>query len=198
MIETLKSGRSRSDNRGMRLFLLALLALSGLAFAPAHAPLPRGTEVFTLGWSRAQVDSSLAEHGVTPLSGGSDFLTTPGSSPEIEYVEYRFLPAPYGTPLLWKVTYGYRVPYDREVYEGARGTLLGQLGAPAEEHRANPKAGDVVDKITWADAATVVQLGARWTEIQDPAADRMLVTWVDRRLQKVASAQIRKRAGGKK
>jgi hypothetical protein len=181
----------------MRPFLLALLALSGLAFAPPHSTLPRGNDVFTLGWSRAQVDSSLAEHGVRPLSGGNDFLTAPGSSPDLEFVEFKFVPAPHGTPLLYKVTYGYRVPYGRDVFESARGTLVADLGAPSEEHRSNPDAGDVVDKITWADPATIVQLGARWTLIQDPAADRMMVTWVDRRLQRVASVQIHKNRGKK-
>jgi hypothetical protein len=176
----------------MRLFLLALLALSGLAFAPAGT-VPRGNDIFHLGWSRAQVDSSLAERGIEAQTSGNDFLVTAGQSPEIEYVEYKFLPAPHGTPLLWRVTYAYRVPYDRDVFEGARGTLVGDLGQPSEEHRSDPKAGDVVDKLTWADAMTIVSLGARWPEIQDPTADRMLVTWIDRRLQRMVSVQIRKR-----
>jgi hypothetical protein len=98
----------------------------------------------------------------------------------------------HSSPLLWKVTYGYRVPYGRDVFEGAKGTLIGDLGAPDEEHRSDVQAGDLVDKLTWADAATIVQLGARWPERQDEGADRMLVTWVDRRLQKMASVQIKK------
>lgn len=176
----------------MRWHLLILLALSGLAFAPTTRQLSRGTPIFELGWARTQVDSALAARDVKALSVGNDFITTPGETRGVEYVEYKFVPTAHGSPLLWRVTYGYRVPYDREAFESAKGTLVGDLGSPDEEHRSNVKAGDVVDKLTWADAATVVQLGARWTERQDPGADRMLVTWIDRRLQKMASVQQKK------
>jgi len=39
---------------------------------------------------------------------------------------------------------------------------------------------------------TAVQLGARWTGAPDPNADRMMVTWVDRRLQKLVEARRKK------
>ncbi|TMQ71931.1 MAG: hypothetical protein E6K80_04105 [Candidatus Eisenbacteria bacterium] len=177
----------------MRRLLLVFLALSGLAFAPASISLPRGNADFRLGWARSQVDSALAARGVTPQTAGADFITTSGETPEVEYVEYSFLPAPFGSPLLWRVIYGYRVPYDHTAFESARGTLLGDLGQPNDEHHADPENGDVVDKLTWVDALTSVQLGARWTERQDPGADRMLVTWIDRKLQKVISVVIKKR-----
>jgi hypothetical protein len=181
----------------MRWQLLLLLALSGLAFAPATPSLPRGTPIFTLGWARTQVDSALAARSVEALTAGIDFITTPGETPEVEYIEYSFVPVAHGSPLLWKVTYGYRVPYGQEVFEGAKGTLIGDLGQPDEEHHADVKGGDLVDKLTWADASTVVQLGARWPEHQDEGADRMLVTWVDRRLQKMASVKNKKAANKK-
>ncbi|HET9325439.1 MAG TPA: hypothetical protein VFQ05_01575 [Candidatus Eisenbacteria bacterium] len=181
----------------MRWQLLILLALSGLAFAPATQTLPRGTLAFTLGWARSQVDSALADRGVEPISAGSDFITTPGESPEVEFIEYSFVPMAHRGALLWKVTYGYRVPSDRQVFEGARGTLVGQFGAPHEEHKADVKAGNFEEKLLWVDGLTAVQLGARWTERQD-TADRMMVTWVDRKLQKQASVQVKPKGGKKK
>jgi|KBSSwiStaDraftv2_1062776.scaffolds.fasta_scaffold269350_2 hypothetical protein len=175
----------------MRWQLLVLLALSGLAFAPASQPLARGNLAFTLGWARTQVDSALASRNVEVISAGNDFISTPGETPEVEYVEYSFVPMAHRGALLWKVTFGYRLPSDREVFEGAKGTLLGDLGAPQEEHHADVPSGDFEDKLTWADASTVVQLGARWSQRQD-ASDRMLVTWIDRRLQKLASVRVNK------
>jgi hypothetical protein len=177
----------------MRWLSLLLLALSGLAFTPPASQLPRGDDRFQLGWTRDQVDSALAARNVETQTAGNDFITTAGEIADIEYIQYSFFPSPHGSAFLWKVTYGYRVPYDHEVYEAARGTLLGDLGPPDEEHKADPEKGDFVDKLTWADAATIVQLGARWTERQDPGADRMLVTWIDRRLQKLTSVQIHKK-----
>ena len=182
----------------MRWPLLVLLALCAVAFSTPDATLPRGNERFHLGWARFQVDSALAARGVERLSAGGDFITTPGESPEVEYVEYSFAPSPHGTGFLWKVTFGYRVPYDRVVFDGARGTLVTDLGPPAEEHLSDPKNGDLLDNLTWADARTVVHLGARWSEHQDEGADRMLVTWIDRQLQKRVDSQIRKQGKGKK
>jgi len=180
----------------MRWQLLALLALSGLAFAPANQqPLPRGNLAFSLGWARTQVDSALASRNAEVISAGSDFISTTGETPDVEYVEYSFVPMAHRGALLWKVTYGYRIPTNREMFEGAKGTLLGDLGPPQDEHHADVASGDFEDKLTWADASTVVQLGARWTGRQDNS-DRMLVTWVDRRLQKLAS--IRQKSEKKK
>lgn len=176
-----------------RWLLLLLLGCSGLAFA-VTTTLPRGDDRFRLGWSRDQVDSALTARGVETQTTGNDFITTAGETPGVEYVEYQFVPAPHTSGFLWKVTYGYRVPYDHKVFEGARGTLVADLGSPSDEHRSNPEAGDVVDKLTWVDALTSVQLAARWTEHQDASADRMLVTWIDRKLQKEVTVLIRRRA----
>jgi len=177
----------------MRWHLLALLALSGLAFAYPATSLPRGTDRFQLGWARFQVDSALAARGIERSSAGADFIVTPGESPDVEFVQYSFVPSPGGIGFLWKVTTGYRVPYDHDSFEGVRGQLVSDLGPPSEEHRADVAAGDLADRLLWADARTSVQLGARWSPVQDPRADRMLITWIDRQLQKRVEVQLRKR-----
>lgn|SRR5262245_20462015 len=182
----------------MRWLSLLLLALSGLAFSPATASMPRGNERFQLGWTRDQVDSALTARGIESRTSGVDFITTPGEEPEVEYIQYSFVPTAHGPGLLWKVVWGYRVPYDRQVFDGARGTLMGDLGQPDDEHRSDLQKGDVVDRLTWADGLTIVQLGARWSEPQDARVDRMLVTWIDRQLQKQAEVRIRTEAKPKK
>lgn len=176
----------------MRWPLLALIAFSGLAFTPPTPELPRGTRDFRLGWANFQVDSALDARGAEILSTGFDFITTAGESPEIEYVLYSFATTPQGPSFLWKVTVAYRVPYSHEDFEGVLEALRSDLGPPADEHRAAPKAGDLEDRITWVDVRTAVQLGARWHEPQDERADRMLVTWTDRKLQKAVEKQRRK------
>ena len=180
----------------MRWPLLALLALCGMAFAPSRSALPRGDDNFQLGWTTTRVDSALGARGVPVLSRGYDFLTAAGERPEIEFVQYAFAPKPHGPSLLWKVTVAYRVPYTLEQFESVRGGLTGLLGAPDEERLADPEAGNLMSKITWVDSRSAVQLGARWPEIQDPRADRMIVTWTDRRLQK--QVEVQRRANGKK
>src|SRR5262249_53943929 len=182
----------------MRWLVLLLLALSGLAFSPPTTTLPRGNERFHLGWTRDEVDSAVSARGLQPLTSGVDFITTPGEEPEVEYIEYSFVPQAHGPGLLWKVVWGYRVPYDRQMFDGARGTLVGDLGPPADEHQPDPKNGDFVEQLTWADALTTVQLGARWSERQDARVDRMLVTWIDRQLQKKAAVKTREQVKSKK
>ena len=48
---------------------------------------------------------------------------------------------------------------------------------------------DGLHKVTWVDVRTAVQLAARWPERPDPRADRMLLVWTDRQLQKLVEAQ---------
>lgn len=183
----------------MRWPLLALLALSGLAFTPAPQSLPRGTQDFRLGWAYFQVDSALAAREAEVISTGRDFITAGGEIDGVEYVLYSFFASPQGPTFLWKVTIAYRTPYGRPEFQAVRDALLADLGPPADEHRADPKAGDLEERITWVDPRTAVQLGARWPEIQDARVDRMMVTWTDRRLQKLIEVQRRKggaRRGG--
>jgi hypothetical protein len=183
----------------MRWPLLALLALAGLAFTPATTALPRGTQDFRLGWAYFQVDSALGARGAGVISHGPDYITAAGERPGVEYVLYSFVSTPQGPSFLWKVTVAYQVPYGRAEFDAVRDALLADLGPPADEHRTQPEAGDLEERITWVDLRTAVQLGARWSEIQDARADRMMVTWTDRRLQKLVEVQRRKtgaRRGG--
>lgn len=169
---------------------LAFLALfSTVAFASPAATLPRGDDRFQLGWSMTQVDSTLSSNGVEILSRGFDFITAAGA-PGVEYVEYRFSITPDWPSRLWRVTTVYPAPYQRQDFDGVRGTLEGLLGEPNEVKPA--KTGDPEERVSWVDALTAVQLGARWTEPQDPKVDRMVVTWTDRKLQKAVENQRRK------
>jgi hypothetical protein len=172
--------------------LLALVILSGIAFATPGATLPRGDDRFQLGWTMTEVDSTLSEQGTEILSRGFDFITAAGEAPGVEFVEYRFATTPDWPSRLWKVTTAYAAPYSRQEFEGVRGTLETVLGSPSEEKRPNAKAGDPVERVSWVDQLTAVQLGARWTEPQDPQVDRMIVTWTDRKLQKQVEVERRK------
>jgi hypothetical protein len=193
----------------MTRFILATLVFSGLAFClptgptradsvPPGRPLPRGTGDFRLGWGFSQVDSALAARRAEVISRGQDFITAGGESPDIEYVLYSFVPMPQSAALLWKVTVAYRVPYGRDDFEAIRNELAEDLGAPADEHAPDVEAGEAEERITWVDSRTAVQLGARWTEPQHDRVDRMLVTWTDRRLQKVVEIKRRAQPGGRR
>jgi hypothetical protein len=178
----------------MRWLLLALLILSGLALAPPAQTLPRGTERFRLGWAAFQMDSALRAREVETLSRGHDFLTTMGEEPSVEYVQYSLTTSPLGPSFVWKVTVAYRVPYTRAEFDSLSEVLIAGLGTPAQRQTPDFSAGLTEEKLTWVDALTSVQLGARWNVPQDPRADRMIVTWTDRRLQKVVEVQRRKPA----
>jgi hypothetical protein len=171
--------------------LIFVALFSTLAFATPAATLPRGDDQFQLGWSMTEVDSALAANGVEILWRGFDFITAAGS-PRAEFVEYRFAVTPDWPSLLWRVTTAYPAPYRREDFDGVRGTLEGLLGTPSDVKHPTPKSGDPEERVSWVDPLTSVQLGARWTEPQDPKVDRMVVTWTDRKLQKVVETQRRK------
>ena len=110
---------------------------------------------------------------------------------------YSFATTPLGPSFLWKVTVAYRVPYGRDRFETLRDALVGNLGRPGEVHASDPKAGSFDDRVTWADERTAVQLGARWNDPQDPRVDRMILTWTDRRLQKLVEVQRRNKKNQK-
>lgn len=176
----------------MRRFPLLLLLWLPCLTAPAHA-LPRGTDQFRLAAGRAGLDSSLAARGLAVLSSGATHVTSAGDSPLVEFEQYDFAPSVMGAGLLWRVTVAYRVPYSRADFDSLRAALTSDLGEPAQADE--PPAGDpaAIHKVTWVDARTSVQLAARWVERPDPRADRMLVVWTDRRLQKLVEAQRRPR-----
>jgi hypothetical protein len=171
--------------------LIVLALFSTVAFASPAATLPRGDDRFELGWSMTQVDSALSANGVEILSRGFDYITAAGS-PGAQFVEYRFATTPDWPSRLWKVTTAYPAPYKRQDFEGVRGTLEGLLGEPSEVKHPSVKAGDPEERVSWVDALTAVELGARWTEPQDPVVDRMVVTWTDRKLQKQIEIQRKK------
>jgi len=185
--QTLKSTRTRSENRGMRWPLPLLLALSGLGFASVEHSLPRGNDSFRLAMDRAQVDSAVAARGVRVLSAGNDYLACVPHDPTVEFEQYAFVPSPQGPGYLWRVTIAYRVPYRRAVFDSLRQALARHLGEPAED--VAPRDSTEVHRATWVDPMTSVQLAARWPEHPDPRSDRMLVTWTDRRLQKLVEAK---------
>jgi hypothetical protein len=55
--------------------------------------------------------------------------------------------------------------------------VLGDPGPPAAR------------QVIWVDPVTAVQLGARWGADHERDADRMMVTWTDRRLQRLVEAR---------
>ena len=167
----------------MRWFLLLLLALSGLAFSSVERSLPRGTDLFHLTMTRTQVDSALAARGVEVLSGSAEHLACIPHEAAVEFEQYAFAPSVQGPGRLWRVTIAYRVPYRRAAFDSLREAMTQTLGQPAEE--VSPPDSSAVHKATWVDASTAVQLAARWPERPDRVSDRMLVTWTDRRLQKM-------------
>src|SRR5215831_643210 len=171
--------------------LIVLALFSTVAFATPATPLPRGDDQFQLGMSMTQIDSTLSANNVEILSRGFDYITAAGP-PGVDFVEYRFAITPDWPSRLWRVTTAYPAPYRREDFDGVRGTLEGLLGQPSEVKHPSPKSGDPEERVTWADPLTAVQLGARWVEPQDPQIDRMVVTWTDRKLQKVVETQRRK------
>jgi hypothetical protein len=187
------------------VLLLAILVGLGLAAGNARAAerLPRGDHRFRLGMSRAQVDSALTARRETVLSNGVGFLVTAGDDPLTEYVEYRFFRAPHGLETVWRVTIGCRIGASTAEFAAAREGLIRLLGEPASD---SWNAGDVEapgaakppgieHSVAWGDGVTGVHLGGRWTDEENRDADRMKVTWTDRRLQRIVAANARKVRG---
>ena len=183
----------------MRPPVALALALGVLGAAPPP-PLPHGNDHFRLGMSRAQVDSAVSARELSVISNGTAFLVCAGDDPKVEYEQYSFFAAPHGMEFLWKVTVGYRLTASPEDLARVRGELTGQLGEPAADtggagDAASPtgsRPAETAPQVIWADALTSVQLGARWTDAPDRNADRMMVTWTDRRLQRLIEARRKK------
>ena len=200
----LKPARTPADNASMRPGVLLVLSV-GILGATTSSPLPRGGDHFRLGMSRAQVDSAVSARGLDVISNGLTFLACRSDDPAIEYEQYSFFQMPHGMLLLWKVTLGYRLDASAADFAAARGELRRRLGEPASdsgsmggetpstESRPGPQAGQAI----WTDSFTIVQLGARWTGAPDRSADRMMVTWTDRRLQRLVDARRKKATASK-
>lgn len=178
---------------------LLVLAVASVAAASAAPPLPRGNGDFHLGMFRTEVDSSIALRRAPVLSAGSSFLVCGSEEPGIEYEQYSFFQAPHGIMLLWRVTIGYRLGASRDDLEGALGRLRIRLGEPSSDTGgvtgSTDAAGEPIPiaarQVIWVDPFTAVQLGARWGDGPPLQADRMMVTWTDRRLQRLVDARRR-------
>lgn len=181
----------------MRSLVLSTVFLGVMA---ASSPtLPQGNGDFLLGMSRAQVDSAVAARGVAVISDGLAFLVCASDDPAVEYEQYSFFRAPHGADFLWRVTQGYRLSASREQFDVVRSGLVTLLGEPTEESAdaddvpsPMPSAPPESRHAIWADPFTTVLLGARWTDAADRTADRMMVTWTDRRLQRQVEARRKK------
>jgi hypothetical protein len=179
--------------------ILALLLVPGLLGA-SSPELPRGNGDFYLGMSRTQVDSAVAARRLRVVSDGTAFLVCAGGDSAVEFEQYSFLGAPHGGDRLWKVTIGYRLTASSADYAAVREELRRLLGEPSTDtwHADEPGTTDddrvvaTTQLALWADGAVVVRLGARWTGAADPAADRMMVSWTDRRLQRLVEARRKK------
>jgi len=177
-----------------------VLALAAIATGSAALPLPRGNDDFRLGMFRAQVDSAVAARKLPVISSGSAYLVCGSDDPGIEYEQYSFFHAPHGMTFLWKVTLGYRLAASPEDFDMVLAGMRRQLGEPANdtgsETRPNTAAGTppplAARQVIWADPLTAVQLGARWGGEHEREADRMMVTWTDRRLQRLVDARRKK------
>lgn len=195
----LKDAIPRSENQSMRpiaLFVICLLLAASVSIA--SSPLSRGDGHFWLGMTRAQLDSAITARADTVVSNGTAFVVCRTGDPEVEYVQYSFFTPPHGADLLWRVTVGYRLTASTADFAQARAELTRILGDPqADSWNADDTPPSTFDtqvpetsqRVVWGDGETSVSLGARWTEAHDAKADRMLVTWVDRRLQRLVQAR---------
>ena len=182
----------------MRPLLVSVLLICSAALASATQLLPRGSHDFQLASSRAQVDSAITARGLDVISRGPTYIACSNPSPAVEFEQYDFAPTTTGDSRLWRVWIAYRVPYARQDFDSLKSQMEVDLGEPNEtmEPLPNEPAGGVY-KLTWADARTSVQLGARWPERPDPKTDRMLVVWTDRRLEKLVEAQRKQKQKSK-
>jgi hypothetical protein len=169
------------------LALPSLLLIAALA--SASQLLPRGSHDFQLAYTRGEVDSALTARGAEVISRGPAFIACAGESPAVEFEQYDFAPSAGGQSHLWRVWIAFRVPYTRADFDSLKTQMEVDLGQPNEVTEPEPADLAGVHKLTWVDPLTSVQLAARWPEHPDPRADRMLVVWTDRRLQKLVEAQ---------
>ena len=185
------------ENRIMTPAVPVMLGLAILATASAPSPLPRGSADFRLGVFRAQVDSAVAARQLPVISNGSAYLVCGSDDPRVEYEQYSFFQAPHGIRLLWKITIGYHLGASRGDLDTVLTDLRELLGEPSSDTGgatgATNAAGELVQpparQVIWADPSTAVQLAARWGDGPPHPADRMMVTWTDRRLQRLIDAR---------
>lgn len=193
----------------MRVLLLSLLTLTlapGFLGASIAAELPRGTKHFHLGMLRDQVDSLVAARGLSVISNGTAFLVCASKDSTVEFEQYAFFQAPHGTGYLWRVTIGYQRNVSTADYAAVRAGLRRRLGEPASDTwkagddspRDNSRGVTITQQAVWTDLLTIVQLGARWSDSPDPSADRMIITWTDRRLQRLVEARRKKDSSASK
>lgn len=175
----------------MRSLALALLLLSGLLFLPSAGPMPRGTDEFTLGMPRAEVEQLLARRGLERVSESNGVLATTTDRPGAEFERYAFVRSPRDSVMvLWQAATGYRFPAGIEDFDRVTGEVERWLGPPAASRGEFDHAGRPVGlhEKTWSGGDFTVQLAARWTAEPDARTDRMLLTWTDLRLQRIAKA----------
>jgi hypothetical protein len=177
----------------MRPFLVSALLVCSAALASATQLLPRGSHDFQLTYNRAQVDSAITARGLEVISRGPTYIACSNPSSAVEFEQYDFAPTANGDSRLWRVWIAYRVPYARQDFDSLKTQLKVDLGEPNEMMAPLPSDPTGLYRLTWADALTSVQLGARWPEHPDPKADRMLVVWTDRKLEKLVDAQRKQR-----
>lgn len=197
---SLKAAPETVENRDMPLALTLLLSLVLSAGGPSPTSLPRGSERFRLGMVRAQVDSAVAARRLDVITDDTAYLVCGSDDPAIEYEQYSFFLPPHGEPTLWKVTLGYRLEYTRADLDSVRVRLTARLGTPSSDSDDNVPPADVYGnrpmpaerQVLWVDDATSVRLGGRWNAEPDRNADRMLVTWTDRRTQRLIEARRKK------
>jgi len=198
----LKPAAGAAETNPMRhtlVFVPAMVLALGILGAGPSAPLPRGNDHFRLGMFRSQVDSAIAARGLSVISNGTAYLVSASDDTTVEYEQYSFFRAPHGTDFLWKVTIGYRLTASMADFAAVREVLRRQLGEPATDswdtgEARSPDAPPAAtsQQAVWADISTAVQIGARWTGAPDPNADRMMVSWTDRRLQRLVEARRKK------
>lgn len=188
------------ENQVMPSPMPTILALAVFTTVSTSPHLPRGGPDFRLGMVRAQVDSAVAARKLPVISSGSAFLVCGSQDPRVEYEQYSFFRSPHGMTFLWRVTLGYHLGASREELEVVRAELQRLLGEPASDTGA-PAESDTASggppppgarQVIWVDPLTAVQLGARWNNEPGRKADRMMVTWTDRRLQRLVDARRKK------
>lgn len=171
-----------------------LSTLAGLLWAAAClADIPRGTDDFTLGSSPEQVRFRIEERGLKVFSTGVDVVSCSSDDPRIEYETYEFFPGPHGATLLWRVTIAYRLPYPAEWVSDAETELAEVLGNPDSTGSIGQGMFDENPSrmVVWGDARTQVKVGGRPNGAKIDPADRLYVTWTDRKLQRTIDARRR-------
>jgi hypothetical protein len=124
------------------------------------------------------------------MSESKGVIAVESSDSTVEFERYAFTAASPDRPArLWWVTIAYRMPADARVFEKVESELRQRLGPPTSSAR-DPEDGGFERRV-WEDGAASVTLAARLTSAQSVESERMLVNWVDRRLQLVARTQAR-------